>query len=479
MVVGLLISVIGFIPIALALSIHKFYNKSKLSLVLLVYMILISIWQLDIGVLYFRDQWNENVSLFIFRLLRLGPTYAIPVVFNIAYIIINHHSTVLNDAGKLETKICKFLFKKITLYILIALSSFVYLINFTNLGISGLQVAYLGHSNISFYYVKYGPLSWIYVLFMSTFILFLFIILHFAKQIQSSNIRNFLKAFSIYSFLLFVTGFLNFSHETSYISSSIGTVIFSTLIMIEFLELNTNIKMNYSRLLERQKKLDYTGSIAGSLIHEVKNTNQIIKGFSKILNKSKYITENEKSSLDMIIKATDYFSELTSSYKQYMETSQMMFKRESLDEIIHQAIDLSKESLKEHHVQIEVINPYNPLEGFVNPTYFKQIFINLIKNSIEAFSEEQKGKKITIETKMVDSNIIIHFRDNGKGIPPANWKSVFDPFISFKKNGMGLGLPFVKKVIIEHLGDIQIVESTPKGTHFQIELPQNGVINMD
>lgn len=44
---------------------------------------------------------------------------------------------------------------------------------------------------------------------------------------------------------------------------------------------------------------------------------------------------------------------------------------------------------------------------------------------------------------------------------------------------MGLGLPFVKKVILEHLGDIQIVESTPKGTHFQIELPQNGVINMD
>ncbi|WML52206.1 HAMP domain-containing sensor histidine kinase [Neobacillus sp. PS3-12] len=479
MVIGLLISVIGFIPIALALSIHKMYNKSKLSLALFVYMLLITVWQLDVGVLYLSDQWNESASLFLFRLLRLGPTYAIPVVFNIAYIIIKHHSTVLYDAGKLETKICKFLFKKITFYILIALSSFVYLINFTNLGISGLQVAYLGHSNISYYYVKYGPLSWIYVLYMSTFILFMFLIFHFSKQIQSLNIRHFLKAFSIYSFLLFVTGFLNFSHDSSYIASSIGTVIFSTLIMLEFLELNTHIKMNYSRLVERQKKLDYTGSLAGSLIHEVKNTNQIIKGFSKISNKSETMTENEKSSLDMIIKATDYFSELTNSYREYMETSQMTFKRENLDDIIHNAIELSKESLKEHHVEIEIINPYNSLEGFVNRTYFRQIFINLIKNSIEAFSEEQKGKKITIEIQLVESNIVIHFIDTGKGIPAANWKSVFDPFISFKKSGMGLGLPFVKKVILEHLGDIQIVESTPKGTHFQIELPQNGVINMD
>lgn len=478
MVIGLLISVIGLIPIALALSIHKMFNKSKLSLALYVYMLLLTIWQLDVGVLYFSDQWNKSAILFLFRLLRLGPTYAIPVVFNIAYII-KYHSTVLNDAGKVETKIYKFLFKKTTFYILIALSSFVYLINFTNLGISGLQVAHLGHSNISYYYVKYGPFSWIYVLYMSTFSLFLFLIFRFSKQIQSSNISHFLKAFSIYSFLLFATGFLNFSHGTSYITSSIGTVIFSTLIMLEFLELNTHIKMNYSRLLERQKKLDYTGSLAGSWIHEVQNMNQIIKGFSTILNKSETMTENEKSALDMINKATDYFSELTRSYQEYMGTSQMTFKRENLDDIIHNAIELSKESLKEHHVEIEVINPYNPLEGFVNRSYFKQIFINLIKNSIEAFSVEQKGKKITIETKMVDSNIVIHFRDTGKGIPPANWKSVFDPFISFKKNGMGLGLPFVKKVIIEHLGDIQIVESTPNGTHFQIELPQNGVINMD
>ena len=47
------------------------------------------------------------------------------------------------------------------------------------------------------------------------------------------------------------------------------------------------------------------------------------------------------------------------------------------------------------------------------------------------------------------------------------------------ERGMGFGLPFVKKVISEHLGNISIVQSTPEGTHIQIEIPQNGIMNIN
>ena len=61
-----------------------------------------------------------------------------------------------------------------------------------------------------------------------------------------------------------------------------------------------------------------------------------------------------------------------------------------------------------------------------------------------------------------------------KGFHVPYWESIFDPFISFKDKGMGFGLPFVKKIIFEHRGDIAVVDSTPEGTHFQIKIPQFG-----
>jgi nitrogen fixation/metabolism regulation signal transduction histidine kinase len=269
---------------------------------------------------------------------------------------------------------------------------------------------------------------------------------------------------------------LNFSESAGSIFSSIGVVIFSTVIIFEFAKMNSNIQLSYYQLQERQKKLDFTGNLAGSLIHEVKNTNQIIVGFSKMLNTSETLTIKDKSALEMIKKASEHLGDLASNYKEYMKSSKMVFEMEDLEFIIKESIDFSKEIVNEHEVDIEFINHYKPLKAYVNKTYLQQVFINLIKNSAEAIPENREKRKITIETEVQNNSIMIHFMDTGKGIPMENWESVFDPFISFKERGMGLGLPFVKKIIIEHLGNISIVQSTPEGTHFQIEIPQNGVI---
>ncbi|MEH6908930.1 ATP-binding protein, partial [Neobacillus drentensis] len=53
-----------------------------------------------------------------------------------------------------------------------------------------------------------------------------------------------------------------------------------------------------------------------------------------------------------------------------------------------------------------------------------------------------------------------------------HWNSIFDPFTTSKNEGLGLGLPFVKNIILEHRGDINVVDSSSKGTHIRIILPQ-------
>lgn len=468
MIIGLLIFTIGLIPFVLALYIKK---GSKLSFGLFLFMILITIWQVDIGILYFKEQFSKETILFLFRLFRIAPTFAIPVVFYIAYEILKNSITSSEDE-KILNKIVHFIFTKKMFIFLIGWSSVIYIINWTKLGILGLKIEQIDYSSLEFYFPEYGPLSWLYICHTSSLLLFLLLIFLLSRKMLDTNVNKFLRAFSIYSLLLFTTGFINFSPGTGIIAGSIGVIVFSVMIMLEFIKLNTNIKLNYYKLLERQKKLDYTGFLAGSLIHEVKNNNQVIKGFSQLLKKSVSMTEHEKGYVDMILQSTEQMDNLANNYKDYMKNSKMEFNVENLHEIIEKSIDFFKEIIKEKNVDIEFLNQYRPLFVFGNKTYLQQVFSNLIKNSLEAIPMERETRKITIQIDLVKDHILINFYDSGTGIPPDHWTTIFDPFITFKDAGMGFGLPFVKKIIFEHRGDICVVQSTDAGTHLQIIIPQ-------
>ena len=474
MIVGLLICSIGLIPLVVSIVIRGMYNNSRLTNGIFLYMFFITIWQFDIGILYFLDVFSESTILLLFRILRFGPTFGVPMALYVAYTIIKDQPTVLNESPRL-LKISQVLFTKKSLVFFTMWSVVLYIINLTNLGISGLIVK--SSVSISFYYPTYGPLGWIFIAHMIGFIIFMFLIYMISRKISNPSFRNFLKAICLASMWLIVLGLFNFSPAMGAITSSIGVIIFSISILQFFVKLNTSLKESYFQLMERQKKLDYTGNLMGSLIHEVKNTNQIIKSFSGLLNRGD-LTEPDRRTLEMIQKSSEHLNKLTTNYKNYMKSSNLVLKKENLVEVIQEAIDLSSEMLRMNQVTLEFNNHYQPLITYINRTNLEQVFINLVKNSVEAMPEERINKKILINTELNNEHILIHFIDTGKGIPQANWESVFDPFISIDKRGMGLGLPFVKKTIIEHLGTISIAESSPNGTHFIIELPQNGILDM-
>ncbi len=212
--------------------------------------------------------------------------------------------------------------------------------------------------------------------------------------------------------------------------------------------------------------------MAGSLIHEVKNTNQVIKGFSQLLKSSPSLTENEKGYVDMILQSTEQMENLAENYKEYMKHSKIECKVENLVEIMGKAIDFVQDIRTEKDVEIECMHDHKPIFVFVNKTYLQQVFTNLLKNSIEAIPSDSEYRKITIDCHLSKENVVIDLYDTGTGIPPENWETIFDPFISYKDIGLGLGLPFVKKMIYEHRGDIYIVNSTNAGTHMKIQIPQ-------
>jgi signal transduction histidine kinase len=477
MIIGILICAIGLLPLFLALSIGKVYNETKLSVGMIISMILITIWQLDIGVLYFKDVLSEEMILFLFKLFRAGPIFCLPIVLYMAYWIINNQPSVVKKTNWL-TRVSYALFTKKALIGFTIWSLFVYFISWTSLGVKGLVVASERFTG-NHYFPDYGPLLWVYFIHMAAILFFMFVLCLLSLRIRNSHFKSFLIGFSFNSLLLIVPGALNFIPLTGLLTSSIGVILFSIRSLHVFIKFNVDLKIYSYELMEKQKKLGYTGQLTGSLIHEVKNTNSIIKSFSGILEKSDDLNERDKRTLEMIGKSSEHLDQLTDNYSAYMKAAALTFKTEDLAEIIQESIDFSAGMLQENKVELEFANTYSPLNVYLNRTNLKQVFINLIKNSVEAMPEDRPEKKITISTEMDEKNIIIHFTDTGKGIPQENWMCVFDPFISLgnKKRGMGMGLPFVKKMMIEHLGDINVVESSPSGTHFKLEIPQEGMLN--
>lgn len=470
MIIGFLIAIIGMIPVVLATCVLKIYKGSELASALLLYMLAISIWQLDVAVLYLKGIFSKDLILLLFRLFRMGTTFIVPIVFYLAYILIKKHTA--NFKNKTGYQFLLSIFNRKIMFALVLWSSIIYLINMTKLGIVDIKEVKVLHTTTYFYFPEYGPLQFLYLFHTGSFIIFVIFTFIISRQIQNIYLKDFLSTFSFCTFLLFVSGFLNFIPGAGALFSSLGIIIFSVIIVFSFIRMHTMLTVNFNRLMERQKKLDNAGNLTASLVHEVKNTLQIINGFSKLLSELKTLPSEGKKMNEMIQSAALHLDELIKNYTGFLKYKSIEFNMVDLNEIIEQAIEISEEFLQRNSVKITFEKKYRTLKTYANQTYLKQVFVNLIKNSSEAFPKGRSIREIIISTDIQIDRIFIHLIDTGNGIPEDNWESIFDPFTSSRKEGLGLGLPFVKNIIMEHRGEIKVVDSGPKGTHIQIILPQ-------
>ncbi|PKN80873.1 MAG: sensor histidine kinase [Candidatus Cloacimonetes bacterium HGW-Cloacimonetes-1] len=121
-------------------------------------------------------------------------------------------------------------------------------------------------------------------------------------------------------------------------------------------------------------------------------------------------------------------------------------------------------------IEIFLISKVENLTVPLDVELFKWTLENLIKNCVDAMST--KGGTIIITATQKESWVYVHIRDEGKGIPRSRWKKIFEPGVTSKARGWGLGLSLAKRIIEEyHQGHIRVLESTPnEGTTFEIKL---------
>ncbi len=220
--------------------------------------------------------------------------------------------------------------------------------------------------------------------------------------------------------------------------------------------------------------------LALGMAHEIRNPLGGIRGSAQLL-RDELSDIDQKEYLDVVVKEADRIDRMIRNMMGLASAQKMDIQKVNIHMILEDIITIEKNSLAQKNgFFIQDYDPSLPLID-ADGDKLKQVFLNLIKNAIDANLD---GKSITVLTRMygnftsrmasisgLKSGIIVEIIDNGSGISEENQKKIFTPFFSTKKKGAGLGMPISLKIIESHNGKMKIISDGESGTTVQIILP--------
>lgn len=227
----------------------------------------------------------------------------------------------------------------------------------------------------------------------------------------------------------------------------------------------SHIKEN-ERLIIQSEKLKLAGEIAAGVAHEIRNPMTVISGFVQMMNadeQSPYkryteLIQSEIERIDLII----------SEFLVLSRPQVDMCKPISIEQIIMDIVDFFTIEAQNRQIDFSIQLNHHDTTINGNENQIKQVFINIIKNAMEAID---CNGKIDVVLNYQDDQLFISIKDTGIGIPPHVLERIFEPFYTTKSKGTGLGMMITNKIIQEHKGTISIYSEENIGTEVVISFP--------
>lgn len=221
------------------------------------------------------------------------------------------------------------------------------------------------------------------------------------------------------------------------------------------------------------------GEVARRLAHEIKNPLTPIQLSAermhlKLRNKlAQADQELVEKSTQTIITQVNAMKEMVNAFSQYARAPKLALKVIDLSALAEEVIYLYSDYTR--GIEVNLQRPAMPLYVNGDEIRLRQLLHNLIKNSMEACQDDKANLdgKVFVEIERLDAkNLVLKVSDNGSGIDEALLDKMFEPYVSSKTKGTGLGLAVVKKIVEEHSGSIAIHSGAHMvGTRVEVILP--------
>lgn len=245
---------------------------------------------------------------------------------------------------------------------------------------------------------------------------------------------------------------------------------------------------NFNDITERKRiensmstldRLTTIGQFASGIAHEVRNplagmktSIQVLK--NRLCKEDKEMNVSNKKLLDGVLFEIDRLNYLTTDLLDFAKPRMPSFEKTDLMDALNKSLNLIGEAAKENNIEINIKNNCGKTIAYVDKAQTEQIFINVIKNALNAMGEGGNLHIIFNNCTENEEFIEIIFHDNGCGIPPEDLSKVFNPFFTTGSQGTGLGLSVVYELVIGNQGEIDIQSAVNEGTKVIIKFPING-----
>jgi len=221
-------------------------------------------------------------------------------------------------------------------------------------------------------------------------------------------------------------------------------------------------------------RLSVMGQMASTMAHEL---NQPLTAVTNYLEAGRHLIslgtvapERVADLMEKAVAQAQRAGEVIRQLRQFVSKGETERRSQNLNQLVEEALALGLVGARQSGVRVALELDYDLPPGIVDPVQIQQVVLNLVRNAIEAM-EEVESRELMIATRAIEDEIEVSVADTGPGIAPELADRLFQPFVTTKKTGMGLGLSICREIVEAHHGRLTVAARPTGGTIFRLTLP--------
>lgn len=223
-----------------------------------------------------------------------------------------------------------------------------------------------------------------------------------------------------------------------------------------------------------EEKLAALGTATARILHQIKNPLQTIVLHADILQDEKIVSGpvQRREVCEAIVGESQRLVAMLDELSVYASGQRRSLNRRPmrLDALVRQVTEVEERESAETGLVLDT-SAIGQASVLGDGYYLRQVFENLVRNAREAMAEQDGTPRLWVSVGRAGPSAEVRVMDNGPGIEPENLQSIFQPFVSTKGKGMGLGLAICREIVEGHGGRMDVESTVGRGTTFVVSLP--------